>query len=384
MVADWYIGGGNQTAKDTADVLAQIISDYLGDDFVKLEVKTYVTNLRTEITVPGYHSFVNSGWGADYADPVNFLSQEMVDSDNAYFVDNYTHANEAQEEVKALLREYTAMVNAADAITDDIDARYEAMADAEAFYLEHVLCVPTFFRSNLQLTSINPLLLEEKAVVDVFPQFLRPLGKKRRFRTLRRGQQQRQGRQHRGSRQYHPDDPGRACAACILEAAALRINQEKSRQDGQHEQAFRPQPQHPLQAQYPGGDRNGQYRFHVRPGQGVAEQGQEYRQLAAKRIAAQRHSQRHILQIQGKSPEQTKGIPEKACPKQQQDSLQGSDRQQSGRQQALFHADQGTEKRRAGAQQRIPQQQKGKARAVQDRHPQPQRQEKRDQKTQQR
>ena len=155
VVATWYIRGGDQTAKDTADVIAQTISDYLGDDFVKLETKTYVTNLRTEITVPGYHSFVNSGWGADYADPVNFLAQEVVDSDNAYFVDNYTHANDAQEEVKAVLREFTELVNKADAITGDIDARYEAMADAEAFYIEHALCVPTYYRSFLQLTSIN-------------------------------------------------------------------------------------------------------------------------------------------------------------------------------------------------------------------------------------
>lgn len=153
---DWYISGSNAVAKDTADVLAQMFTDYLGDDFIKLVTKTYVSNSTQEVINPQLHSMWSSGWGADYADPVNFLGQEIDFDDNAFYAVTYGNVDQATDpELKALYKEFTDLVNAAHAITADTDARYEAFAKAEAFFIEHALCLPTYFNKGIQLTQVN-------------------------------------------------------------------------------------------------------------------------------------------------------------------------------------------------------------------------------------
>jgi len=153
---DWYISGSNAVAKDTADVTAQMFADCLGEDFIKFNTKTYVTSSTQEVIVPQLHSMWSSGWGADYADPVNFLGQEIDFDDNAYYAVTYGNVDQATDpELKALYKEFTDLVNAAHAITDNTDARYEAFAKAEAFFIEHALCLPTYFNKGIQLTQIN-------------------------------------------------------------------------------------------------------------------------------------------------------------------------------------------------------------------------------------
>ena len=47
------------------------------------------------------------------------------------------------------------MVNDAKDIVDDLDARYEAFAQAEAFLLQHALTWPEYYENTWQLTKIN-------------------------------------------------------------------------------------------------------------------------------------------------------------------------------------------------------------------------------------
>lgn len=159
--ADYYIVGSDQAALDSANVLSQIFSDCLGDDYVKLNIKTYIKASRSEVLTPHLHSFAISGWGADYADPQNYLGQEMYGYDNAYFSSGYSYINEVVEETpenKALLdtyKEYTKMVEEADSITEDLDARYEAYAKAEAYLLDHALVVPCNYKVLWVLSKID-------------------------------------------------------------------------------------------------------------------------------------------------------------------------------------------------------------------------------------
>lgn len=151
-----YIMGSNQTAKDSADTLAQIISDCLGDDLVVLEIRTYVSKLNTEVRDPQLASIYINGWGADFADPVNFLGQETYGDDNAYYSKAYSKINNATD--KKLIdtyKEFTDMVNTAKAITDDLDARYAAFAKAEAFWIQHALTIPWSYEVTWKVTSIN-------------------------------------------------------------------------------------------------------------------------------------------------------------------------------------------------------------------------------------
>ena len=151
-----YIMGSSQTAKDSADTLAQIISDCLGDDLVVLEIRTYVSKLNTEVRDPQLASIYFNGWGADFADPVNFLGQETYGDDNAYYSKAYSKINNATDEkLIATYKEFTDMVNTAKAITDDLDARYAAFAKAEAFWIQHALTIPWSYEVTWKVTSIN-------------------------------------------------------------------------------------------------------------------------------------------------------------------------------------------------------------------------------------
>ena len=151
-----YIMGSNQTEKDSADTLAQIISDCLGDDLVVLEIRTFVSKLNTEVRDPQLASIYINGWGADFADPVNFLGQETYGDDNAYYSKAYSKINNATDEkLKATYKEFTDMVNTAKAITDDLDARYAAFAKAEAFWIQHALTIPWSYEVTWKVTSIN-------------------------------------------------------------------------------------------------------------------------------------------------------------------------------------------------------------------------------------
>ncbi len=151
-----YIMGSSQTAKDSADTLAQIISDCLGDDLVVLEIRTYVSKLNTEVRNPQLASIYINGWGADFADPVNFLGQETYGEDNAFYSQSYSKINNATDEkLIATYKEFTELVNAAKAITDDLDARYAAFAKAEAYMLQHALVIPWSYEVTWKVTSIN-------------------------------------------------------------------------------------------------------------------------------------------------------------------------------------------------------------------------------------
>ena len=152
---DYYIAGNSTTAADTAKVL-EAIFDQLGDDYVKLNTKTYISSIANEVRKPHLASFFINGWGADFADPINFLGQETYNDTAAYYSNNYSYINEATDaDLIADYEEFTKLVNEAKAITTDLDARYAAFAKAEACFIDHVLAIPCNYEVSWELTGIN-------------------------------------------------------------------------------------------------------------------------------------------------------------------------------------------------------------------------------------
>ncbi len=157
---DYYISGASQTALDTATVEKNAIESCLGKDFIEYNILTYVSSSSKEVRDPKLHSIMNNGWGADYGDPMNFLAQEIKGYDNAWYADAYSNINEVPVEdwsadLHAKYDEFTEMVWAADAITDNMDARYEAFAKAEAYMIDHVLVMPYSYGMSWCLTKLN-------------------------------------------------------------------------------------------------------------------------------------------------------------------------------------------------------------------------------------
>ena len=153
---DYYIQASSQTAADTAIVLQNAFKSSLGEDYIKLNVKTYVNSLAQEVRNPRLQSFMLNGWGADYGDPQNYLGQETYGQDNAYYSQYYSNINDATDaDLIATFKEYTKLVEEANAINDDLDARYKAFAKAEAYMLENALVMPSQIEVAWQLTHIN-------------------------------------------------------------------------------------------------------------------------------------------------------------------------------------------------------------------------------------
>ena len=158
---DFFISGGNQTALDTANVLAQCFSDSLGDDYVQFNINTYVSSASQEVYTPKLQSFVFNGWTPGVNDPTNYLDTVLYDAVNAYYSDTYSNIVDVEETetTKDLIdtyKEFTAMAEEAKAINDDMDARYQACAEAEAYLISHALVLPAYHSSSWCLTKINP------------------------------------------------------------------------------------------------------------------------------------------------------------------------------------------------------------------------------------
>ena len=93
-----------------------------------------------------------TGWGPDYVDPKTFT--EIYSPVDGYYMHSIGLTDKGatqsadfgtDDDLKAELgfTEYEALFRAADAITDDLDARYEAFAKADAYLLAHGLYIPT-------------------------------------------------------------------------------------------------------------------------------------------------------------------------------------------------------------------------------------------------
>ena len=158
-----YILSGNTTQQDSAAVLKQAFSDCFGDDFIVLDTGEYVSSLTQEVINAQRESYASSGWGADFGDPINFLGQETLTDANAYYSWNYSNIAKVYEAGPAdwqadlidTYQQFEQKVHNADAIVDDIDARYDAFADAEAYMLENALTMPALYEVMLALTHIN-------------------------------------------------------------------------------------------------------------------------------------------------------------------------------------------------------------------------------------
>lgn len=153
--ADYYIKAGDQTAQDQATVLKGIFES-VAEDYIQINIKTYITNVTSEVRKPALASFEISGWGADYRDPENFLNQLVTGNDSAIYTNLLTKANEITDpEAKAAFAEFSQMVAQANTIVDDLDARYEAQAKAEAFYYDHAFMIPCRGVSVWSMTKEN-------------------------------------------------------------------------------------------------------------------------------------------------------------------------------------------------------------------------------------
>lgn len=143
-------------------VLEQQLEELLGADFIDIIVVPYSgSSFLGETRRNGNYALQELNWGADFMDPetwadpfdhknsYNFFCNETLEQDG---INQYTKT----EETAALIDQYFELVAAAREETGDMDARYEAFAAAESFYIDHAIVVPGFISGgSYQATKLN-------------------------------------------------------------------------------------------------------------------------------------------------------------------------------------------------------------------------------------
>ncbi len=125
------------------------------------DIMNYCFNVYGNPPMTNYDINLFAGWGPDYVDPKTYVDiYNLHNGDMLALLGFYAEGEDAASDALAEtvgLREYTNMLDAADAIKSDIDARYNAYAEAEAFLLSKAFITPMSFRSvTLRVTKVVP------------------------------------------------------------------------------------------------------------------------------------------------------------------------------------------------------------------------------------
>ena len=155
ITIDYYIKAGVETAVDTATIMKEIF-EALGTDYITFNIKTFVSSYNQEVSTPALDCFSTSMWGADFLDVSNWLDQCLYQNEAALYSKSNTHLDGITDpELIEQFTTFTNMVYAAEGIYDDMDARNQAFADAEAYLINHALVIPWSYRCYWTMTKIN-------------------------------------------------------------------------------------------------------------------------------------------------------------------------------------------------------------------------------------
>lgn len=133
-----------------SQIVEQNLEKVLGTDYIDVIVQAGPDTGFLNERRAGNYGLMKCNWGADYADPETW-TDPFVDGSKYNFIYKAKGA-----ETQALFAEYTELVNAAKAITNDMDKRYEAFAKAEALLLKHAFALPIHTSSRFyQMSNLN-------------------------------------------------------------------------------------------------------------------------------------------------------------------------------------------------------------------------------------
>ena len=149
MLVDETSKARSDRARSMADSISANTDGQIIVELVFRDTDT-VTNIAYRSQNPeemDYDISTFTGWGPDYSDPKTFV--DIYSPVSGYYMKAMGLTNglegEEDEEIKKTvgLAEYEELYRTADAITDDMDARYRAFAEADAYLVERAFYIPT-------------------------------------------------------------------------------------------------------------------------------------------------------------------------------------------------------------------------------------------------
>ena len=116
-------------------IVEQQLEELLGADYIDIIVEPGPsTGFLSAVRRSGNYAFLKCNWGLDFDDPVN-LTEPFNETNNYNFLIEATDT--------ALSQGYFDLLNAAKAMPgSDVNARYEAFAEAEAYLINHAIVIP--------------------------------------------------------------------------------------------------------------------------------------------------------------------------------------------------------------------------------------------------
>ena len=132
-------------------VVEQQLETLLGADYIDIIVEPRPSSgFLRDVRRSGKYALMKCNWGPDYADPNTYT--------DPFYAGTYNWPELATEYVDENgVSEYYKLVDAARAITADLQARYDAYTVAEAFLIENALLVPYGYDNGGYTASrLNP------------------------------------------------------------------------------------------------------------------------------------------------------------------------------------------------------------------------------------
>lgn len=136
---------------ENAQRSAEYIQGQLQENLPGLEVSIVAQPFKNRIAADNSQDYdlEVAGWGAAYADPINFLDLFITDGSN----NNSGYSNE----------EYDALIASAAGETEDLDARWADLVSAESIILEDAGIAPLYqrFGAYLQQPTVEGVVLHQ-------------------------------------------------------------------------------------------------------------------------------------------------------------------------------------------------------------------------------
>ncbi|EDP68278.1 hypothetical protein CAT7_08465 [Carnobacterium sp. AT7] len=125
------LGDDSENSKKALEFMqAQLTSNLPG---LEINLRNVPFKVRLEADTKQDYDIEMSGWGADYADPINFL--ELFHSENGNNKSSYSNAD------------YDALVESAQTNVSDLEGRWEDMLEAEKVLMETAGIAPIYQRA---------------------------------------------------------------------------------------------------------------------------------------------------------------------------------------------------------------------------------------------
>jgi len=129
---------GTTSWDEECQVVEQQLEELFGADYIDIIVEAGPSSgFLTATRRSGNYALIKTNWGPDYDDPQTFTDPFVPG--NSY---QFAYNNSDMDEV---MQGYYDLVEAAKDITGDMEARYLAFAEVEAYLVEHAIVVPFGF-----------------------------------------------------------------------------------------------------------------------------------------------------------------------------------------------------------------------------------------------